>query len=365
MEGASPIVCVLSPIPIVIPAYEPDERLLELLEELVGQGMGPIVLVDDGSGEAYAEVFAHASAIISRQGKEGSVLLSHEVNRGKGAALKTAFRHVLDTMPDALGVVTADSDGQHTPSCIARVSGALRANDSALVLGVREFGGDEVPWKSRVGNSITAWVFARITGTHVSDTQTGLRGIPRGLMRECLDLEGDRFEFEMQMLAHVMGKMAVVEVPIATVYDSRENHQTHFNALRDSYRIYRIILREPVLFALCSLGSSAVDLVVFWALCNLTRGLVGYVALSTAVARVLSATLNYLLNARVVFRSKKGVAQTAPRYAVLAFARMALSAGLVTLGTALLPRFAEVGIKVVVDTLLFFVSFVLQKRFVF
>jgi len=349
----------------VIPAYEPDERFIALLEDLVGQNMSPLVLVDDGSGAEYAQLFGRASELLDRLGGDGSILLTHKVNRGKGAALKTAFRHVLAAMPDAVGVVTADSDGQHTPACIARVREALLASSSALVMGVRDFGGDEVPWKSRAGNKITSWVFARLTGTRVSDTQTGLRGVPRDLMKDCLELTGDRFEFEIQMLSHAQGRVPIVEVPIATVYDSRENHQTHFNTVRDSFRIYKALFHEPVLFAMVSLSSAAVDLTVFWLLCNLTRGMIGYVALSTVLARIISAVYNYLLNARIVFKSERSTGQTAPRYAALAVILMVSSATLVTLGTMLLPKVAEVAVKVVVEISLFFVSFAVQKRFVF
>ena len=139
-------------IPIIIPAYEPDERLLELLKDLSESRLGPVIIVDDGSGEQYSDIFTEAENYLKTT---GGVLLRHEVNRGKGRALKTAFAHVLDHEPDAIGCVTADSDGQHSPECIARIMEALEENPDKLVLGVRTFDMEGVPWKSRMGNKIT------------------------------------------------------------------------------------------------------------------------------------------------------------------------------------------------------------------
>ena len=140
--------------PIIIPAYEPDERLIELLASMLpaeesanepagtetaslqdaahpGTAPGPVVIVDDGSGDACREIFEKAALYVN---KLGGAILTHEVNKGKGRALKTAFAYVLKTWPDAIGCVTADSDGQHTAACIASVQKALEANPDKLVL---------------------------------------------------------------------------------------------------------------------------------------------------------------------------------------------------------------------------------------
>ena len=222
--------------PIVIPSYEPDERLLQLLETLKAGRQGPVVIVDDGSGAAYKDIFERAGAYVDVL---GGAVLTHEVNRGKGRALKTAFAFILKKYPEAIGCVTADSDGQHTAECIEKVSKTLKDHPDSLVLGVRRFDGEDVPWRSRMGNGITERVFAYVAGVHVTDTQTGLRGIPRTFMKELLDVPGERFEFETQMLLESAGNYPIIEVPIRTIYDSKENHQTHFNTLTDSVKIYR------------------------------------------------------------------------------------------------------------------------------
>ena len=305
----------------------------------------------------------------------GGVLLRHEVNRGKGRALKTAFAWVLENCPGAAGVVTADSDGQHTVDCIRAVMGKLMETPEALVLGVRSFDGEQVPWKSAAGNKITMKILAYVSGVNVSDTQTGLRGIPRAFMKELLDVPGERFEFETQMLLATVGKIRIEEVPIRTIYDSRENHQTHFHPVRDSFRIYRILGAKFFKYIFASLSSSVIDLVLFALFCRVLRGRmqdlpgilrgVPYVAAATVLARILSATYNFAMNYRVVFRSSEKVGGSALKYVCLAVVQMTLSAVLVTGGTMLLPFVPEVGVKAVIDTILFLLSYYVQRRYIF
>jgi len=354
-----------APIPVIIPAYEPDDRLIALLEDFRDRGIRDVIIVNDGSGDKYDPIFGEVE---KRLPALGGTLLRHEVNCGKGRALKTAFAYVLDHYPDAPGVVTADSDGQHSVDCIRSVMDQLRKTPGSLVLGVRSFDGEDVPWKSAFGNKLTMKVLGYVSGVSVSDTQTGLRGIPRAFMRELLDVPGERFEFETQMLLATAGKYPIEEVPIRTIYDSRENHQTHFNPVRDSIRIYRILGAKFIKYIFVSLSSSVVDLVLFAIFCGILRGRplpLSYVAIATVAARIISATYNFAMNYRVVFRSSENVAGSAAKYILLAIVQMTLSAILVTGGTTLLPLLPEVLVKVVVDTVLFLASYYIQRRYVF
>ena len=349
---------------IVIPAYEPDERFLTLLRDLDAENMGTIYAVDDGSGPDYAAIFEAAAPLIE---KSGGTLLRHEVNRGKGRALKTAFDYILKNEPEMLAAVTADSDGQHTVNCIKRVIGAVIENPDCLVLGVRKFDTEEVPWKSRYGNRLTEKVFQYISGVHVSDTQTGLRGIPRSYMAQLLELKGERFEFEMRMLMDASQHRRIVEVPIQTVYDSKENHQTHFNPLRDSFKIYRIMGEKFFKYLFSSFSASILDLVLFSLLSALLKPVLAlvYVTVATVLARVVSATYNYLLNYRLVFQSNERIGRAALKYFLLAAVQMACSAAAVTVLVWLLPTWSEVVLKAIVDTLLFFISYQIQQQLVF
>ncbi len=348
---------------IIIPSYEPDDRLLKILKEIDAALAAPVLLVNDGSGSAYDEIFAEAEKII---GRKGGFLLSHEMNRGKGRALKTAFADVLENHPEVEGVVTADSDGQHTVTCIRAVMDALSNGTDEMILGVRSFGGEDVPWKSRFGNELTEKVFAYVSGVHVSDTQTGLRGIPRRYLQELLEVKGDRFEYEMRMLLWAADHCKITEIPIETVYDSRENHQTHFSPVRDSIRIYKILGARFFKFMFSALSSSVLDLLLFSLFCHFLRDRLSvYVAVSTVGARIISATYNYLINYKLVFNSKKNMAGSAGRYVLLAAVQMLLSAMLVTGGCFLLPFLPEVLIKIIIDMTLFFISYRIQQKFVF
>ncbi|MGN0845910.1 MAG: glycosyltransferase family 2 protein [Kiritimatiellia bacterium] len=213
-------------VAILIPAFEPDAKLVELVARL-RETFAHIVVVDDGSTQSAArETFAAIRGQID-------ALLVHEVNRGKGAALRTGFAWIRDHLPMVRAVVTADSDGQHAPEDIRRVAEATLDHPDGLVLGVREFVG-AIPFRSRLGNIWTRLFFWLLTGIAVRDTQTGLRGIPRGLLERMLALTGDRYEYEMRMLVDARHHAAKpFQLPIKTIYIDG-NKSSHFRPLRDT-----------------------------------------------------------------------------------------------------------------------------------
>ena len=350
-------------VPIVIPSYEPDEKLPALLKDLKAAGFQNIVLVNDGSGEAYSRFFKEAESLY------GCHVLHHAVNQGKGRALKTAFNYCLGKYENMPGAVTADSDGQHSPECILACVDAMLAHPQALILGCRCFEGEGIPPRSEFGNKCTRAVMKYLTGITVSDTQTGLRGIPASFMQKLLMVKGERFEFETNMLLETKsGQIPIVEVPIRTIY-IEENKTSHFNPIKDSVKIYMIF--GKFLFSSLSssvVGTAVLDLALFSLFCLLLKdmrwGNVTYVMAATVFARILSALYNYLMNLKVVFQSDSPVKTTLPRYVLLAAVQMSLSALLVG---KLYPLFGglEVLVKMPVDILLFFLSYVIQREFVY
>ena len=204
----------MAEIPVIIPSYEPDERMTELMEHLKAAQIAPVVIVDDGSeGEAYQEIFRKA------QTQFGYTVLHHAVNLGKGRALKTAFNYCLNTWPDMVGCVTIDSDGQHTVKDMCACMEALRRNPEALIMGVRDFGAEGIPARSVFGNRCTSVILKALTGVSVSDTQTGLRAIPAAFMKRLLHEKGERFELETNMLIDTKEEeIPIIEVPIDTIY---------------------------------------------------------------------------------------------------------------------------------------------------
>ena len=347
-------------IPVIIPSYEPDEKLIALLCALQTAGICHVVVVDDGSGEAYASFFEQAAAM------SNCSVLYHAVNLGKGRALKTAFNYCLREFGEMPGCVTADSDGQHTPKDIMACMQALCEHPKSLILGCRDFDRPGVPARSGFGNKCTRQVFRYLLGLSVTDTQTGLRAIPAFFMEKLMQVKGERFEYETNMLIETKElHIPIVEVPVETVY-IEENKTSHFNPVRDSLRIYLVFGK----FLFSSLSSSVLDLLLFQMFCVMFRRTAGslmgipYIVAATVSARVISAVYNFMINYRVVFKSKAGVASAVGRYSLLAVCQMACSAFLVNALYGLIGG-VEAAVKMPVDILLFFISFAIQREFVY
>ena len=220
-------VTVRDDIAIVIPVCDPDAERSPSLVRRLREDFTHVVVVDDGSArgrEAFDAVRGDVDAV-----------LVHEVNRGKGAALRTAFAWVRENLPHAAGVVTVDGDGQHDPEDVLHVAEKLAEGGAGLVLGVRTFTGN-VPFRSKLGNFWTCGLFRLLTGLAVSDTQTGLRGIPAALLPRLLAIPGDRYEYEIRMLADARRHPArPIEVPVRTIYLDG-NASSHYRPLRDTFR---------------------------------------------------------------------------------------------------------------------------------
>lgn len=334
---------------IVIPAYRPELRLLDLIGALVEGRAQAIVLVDDGSGPAYEEIFSRATEFPKVR------LARHAVNLGKGAALKTGINYAMCAYPALQGVVTADADGQHHPEDIQAVADQLAAEPDRLILGSRTFAAG-VPLRSRVGNVVTRTVMGALVGERVSDTQTGLRGIPVSLLPHLMRLESNGYDFELDMLIAVRQQaMRITEVPIRTIYEPG-NRTSHFNPLIDSMKIYFVLLR----FSSVSLMTAAIDTVVFY----LAYRRLGNIAASQAMGRVLAVAFNYSMVRRAVFFSKLRHATVLPKYLLL----VCLSGGASYAGIQLLnSRFhiQPLPAKLFVETLLFFANFAIQRDFIF
>jgi glycosyltransferase involved in cell wall biosynthesis len=344
-ETQSPL---LGQLAVLIPAWQPEQPLYILVESLAADGFGAIVIVDDGSGAEYESLFASLHKVPS------VVILHHAVNLGKGRALKTGINYILSELPLIQGVITADADGQHAPCDIIRVGMALDTSSSRTVLGVRSFVQD-VPLRSRIGNSLTRQVFGFMTGARLSDTQTGLRAFARASLAELLVLRGERYEYEMTVLAHLCrdGRRPL-ELPIQTIYIDG-NRASHFDPVRDSMRIYFVLLR----FYFSSLLASGIDLAGF----TLTFAATHNLWLSVVLGR-LSSIVNFALNKTFVFHSRRSVQGSLWRYYGLAILIAAASYGLIWAATRYL-HWNVFAAKITVDVVLSLVSFSVQQTFVF
>lgn len=356
----------LSQVSVVLPSLDPDEKLDAVIDGLLEYGFTDIILVNDGSKPENLPRFQNAA-----QKHKEITLLHHEVNRGKGAALKTAFAWFLENRPQGLGVVTVDGDNQHHPedtrACCRRM-----LETGNVVLGCRDFTGPEVPARSRFGNHTTSLVFKLFCGMTLSDTQTGLRAIPRDAVEKFLAVYGDRFEYETNMLL-AMKTMGIPyeELAIRTVY-IEENKSSHFHAIKDSWRIYKLILAHFFRYTLSSAVCACVDTGMFALLDWVLRGAAAAVHATVPYvgARVVSSLLNFFLNKKLVFRSGVKTGKAMLRYYLLAVPQMAAQM-LLTNGLFKLLRISETagGVRtlwyVIVMVCLYFLSYTIQQRWVF
>ena len=348
----------ISDITVIIPSYKPDSKLINTLSGILASGFDDIIVVDDGGGNEYARYFSEAE-------KLGCTVLHHDVNRGKGAALKTAFSFFAENRTDHTGAVTADADGQHLPEDIAAVAARMKET-AAVILGSRDFSAPQVPSKSRFGNRCSSLIFRLFIGMKINDTQTGLRAIPRQYVRDVMEVKGDRYDYETRMLFLIKQKnIPYLEETISTVYID-DNSSSHFRPILDSLRIYSMILA----FAFSSLFSALADTLIYYLCLRLIgSALTEYSAHITSIiiARVLSSLMNYTLNAKTVFNGKTD-RRTMFRYYTLAIAQMTVSAVLIWIVKAALhitsPELQTLA-KMLVDTILFFFSFRIQHNWVF
>ena len=358
----------LSGISVVLPSLDPDDKLIAVVDGLLQYGFTHIILVNDGSLPKNLHYFYD----LEKAHPEAITLLHHEVNKGKGAALKNAFRWFLENRPEGTGVVTVDGDNQHHPEDTLRCCENMLSTGH-ITLGCRDFSLPEVPARSRFGNRTTSAIFKIFVGLTVSDTQTGLRAFPRDMLEKMVNVFGDRFEYETNMLlAFKEQGIPFDEVKIRTVY-IEENKSSHFRVIRDSWRIYKLILAHFFRYTVSSLVSAVVDTGCYALFGKLLSGLIQGIALTAAAgiaARVISSLLNFFLNKNLVFRSSASTGRAMLRYYLLALPQMAAQV-LLTQGVYSLLGISDqaVGIRTaiyaVVMAALYIVSFMIQQRWVF
>lgn len=349
---------------VVIPSLNPDEKILSTVKSLFDAGFEDIVLVDDGSDEEHKPLFERAKEL-------GNVtVLVHEVNKGKGRAMKTAFEYIRDSRPNRPNVVTVDGDGQHLAKDVVRCIEKLNENPGSFVLGVRNFNQSDVPWRSRFGNKTTRIIFGLLCGIKVSDTQTGLRAFEFDNIDTMIAIDGNRYEYESNQLFAVKNAgIPFKEVVIDTIY-IEENQASHFRPIRDSIRIYGVVIK----YIASSLASTLVDLTLF-TLINLILGKLSMSSelrflIATFLARLVSSFVNFSINRKVVFKSRNNYGKTIVKYYLLSVCQVSASYGLLYLFSTVIFKLADGSlwdtlIKIIVDTTLFFISFRIQQNWVF
>lgn len=336
-------------IAALIPAYKPPAGLSRIVSSLLEAGCERIVVIDDGSGPEHEAAF-------EMPGKGDAVaVIAHPVNLGKGAALKTGFLHLLGVDPEITGIVTLDADGQHRTEDVLRVARALAEGSEALVLGAREMSAS-VPWRSRFGNTLTRLLFRVLHGSRISDTQTGLRGVPRSFVPDLLSIAAQRYDYELDMLIRACAtRRSIREVPIETVYFDG-NRVSHFNPVFDSLRIYFSLFR----FTISSLAAFVLDTLVFYIALTLTGG----IATSMVAGRMLAMIVNFLVNRSFVFLYRRDFLPALVKYLTLVLLIATLSYVLIL---SMISWFglAPIAAKLIAESALFVFSYLAQRYLVF
>ena len=331
---------------VLIPSYEPKEILTELVQKLKKAGFD-IIVVDDGSGEKYKNIF---SAVLKY-----AHVISYNENHGKGHALKTGLRYIQNNYRGKYTVITMDCDGQHSISDAINVCTEAEICHGSLILGSRKQGKGS-PLRSRFGNCITRNIYRIVGGLSVYDTQTGLRAFDNTLLPFLISVRGERFEYEMNVLLEASRrKIPINEIAIKTIYIDK-NSGSHFDKIKDSYRIYKEIIK----FSLSSVAGFISDYIIYSLMILITSNIV----LSNVIARIISATINFSINYRLVFKAKGKVLNSAMRYFVLALCILignTVVLKLVTSKLAINPFAA----KIITELVFFAGSFIIQRSFVF
>jgi len=329
----------------LIPAYKPQQELTEITVQLQQNGFS-VVIVDDGSGTKYNPIFETVSL--------SAHVVAHAENKGKGEALKTGLNYIREYFKPPYLVVTADADGQHKINDIINVIHEAEQHPECLILGSRKFN-KNVPFRSQFGNTMTRMVYRLTTGVKIHDTQTGLRAFSSQLIDKLILIDGSRYEYEMNVLMELARNHTEIrEIWIETVY-LNENASSHFDAVRDSYRIYKEILK----FSASSFISFMADYGLFCILEELT----GMLVFSNITARICSSVLNFALNRKFVFDIKENTVPSAMKYFSLAIV-------ILLCNTLILKVLILVGVKtflakIITEILLFIFSYVIQHHFVF
>lgn len=343
----------------LIPSYCPNECLVTICNELRSLGF-KVIVVDDGSPHSYQKIFTSLE-------NGGFEVLHFEHNQGKGEALKLGFQSIVENQPipsswQSYYVATVDADGQHNTKDVKKCLEAAKmyskqSSSPVLVLGSRFSESIKIPLRSRIGNSLMRSLFSLRSHVKIRDTQTGLRIIPSQLLPTILNVSGSRYEYETNVLIECADmNIDIKEIPIQTIYEDG-NSSSHFNAFRDSWRILKQFLK----FSLSSFSSFLIDYTLYALLVFLLGS--NYIVISNVVARIASATCNYIFNSRLVFKESSHMAKTATEYAALAVAMLALN-------TLALVALVSIGLnayiaKILTEALLFIVNFLIQKYFIF
>lgn len=350
-----------SRIPVIIPAYRPNQSLIRFVRNLNDRNVRDIVIVDDGSGETFRNIFAQL------YNEYGCTIIEHAVNLGRGRALKSGFNALLSRRdPNMIGCVITDCYGSYSTEDVTRIIDGLEKNSNKLIIGARILDESLMSKSSRVGNKVQRKSYHSLLGINVTDCQSVLRAIPVDYMQKLMNTSGEGYVFDTNMIIDTKKyNVGVMEIPVKTRYSQRRTHQ-EMRTFKDNFPIYLTFAK----YIFTSVAASIVDIILFTILCKILVNIKAinvasmYVAISTALARLVSATINYRLNYKLVFQTNSAQGKTFAKWVILCVIQMAMSATAVSMLHSFIGG-EEVLYKIPVDFALFFFSYYFSREFVY
>lgn len=269
---------------VLVPAYNPTDKLLKLVDDLIKNNF-KVIVVDDGSKLETKKYFD----II----KDKVILLSHITNMGKGRALKTGFSYFLKHFKKtSLGIITVDCDGQHSISDILKIKVALEKAEYDLILGVRDFTSKNVPRPNKFGNTLTRSLLNYAMGLEIQDTQTGLRGFSPAGVEKTINVMGERFEYEMNVLFEInTKKIKCFQIPIKTIY--LKDNKSNFKRIKDSILVYKGFSKFLIYYLLLYVFQI---LLFSFCLKKITDRSFVAILLIVCVSRIITKLLDFFIN---------------------------------------------------------------------
>ena len=350
---------------IVIPALNPPSSFVSYAEALRREGFSRIVVVNDGSRTDKLPVFFKLKRL-------GVTVVDHPHNRGQGAALRTGFQYYLDHFQgQSDGVITLNADRQIPPSDVVRIASSLHNEQAmgsfALVVGTRNLEGKNVTDYDYNMGGVMKLLYHMLMGVRLNDPLSGVFGIPDMRVRQCLEVGSDGYAYATSMTMS-FEKIGFLQVPVSYA-NYEEGVEPAFRKIPDTIRILYTIFKKFIVYSITSVGASILDVIMFGIFHSITfRGNPMAIIYSTICARVISASVNYLLTKHFVFHFKSDSAQETTKSAGAFFvltAMQCICSALIVSAMKMLLGGSAVGIKVIVDTTLFFVSYKIQHKYIF
>ena len=340
---------------VIIPVSSPNEKLPTYISSFTERGY-KVILVCDG---CKPDNVPHID--------DNCIVLRYSVKQGVGRAIKEGINYILTCLPECRCAVIADESCAYTYADAEKCTESALGQTGSLVLGARKLTRASVPLKARFINGSMKLLLRLLCGISITDTSTSLRAFSRSLMSEILGIQGEDSDFLINMLLYAKLKsIPIKEIPIETEYCPSKKRPFMQN-LAKLLNIFFVFIK----FMITSLSSFAVDLLAFTLFVSIFKKFIDspqyYILYSTILSRVLSAFLNFSLNKYTVFKKEGKALKTFLKYAALCSVQLLASSTLVFVvyENIFAGSVSESIIKIFVDAVLFFVSFQVQREWVF